>query len=53
MLKQLNATKNTPNARTMIIKRKKSCLETKRKFENIKEDKYEQMRSSRQNDKLE
>ena len=37
----------------MIIKREWSCLGSKRKFENIKENKYKQMRSSRQNDKLE
>ena len=37
----------------MIIKRDLSCLGTKRKFKNIKEDKHKQMRSSRQNDKLE
>ena len=37
----------------MIIKREWSCLGSKRKFENIKENKNKQMRSSRQNDKLE
>ena len=52
MLKQLNATKNTLNARTMITKRELSIQGKKRKCENIKVDKYGQMRSSRQNDKL-
>ena len=40
-------------ARTLVIKGEKSCLGTKRKCKNIKKDKYKQMRSSRQNDKLE
>ena len=40
-------------ARTMIIKREYSCVGTKRKCENIEVNKYKQMRSSRQNDKLE
>ena len=53
MLKQLKATENTLKAQTMIVKREKSCLGTKQKFVNIKEDKYKQMRSSRQNDKSE
>ena len=46
-LKQLKATENTLKASRLIIKRQKSCLETKRKFKNIKEDKYKQMRSSK------
>ncbi len=50
MLKQLKATANTLKAHTMSVKREKSCLGTKQKFENIKEDKYKQMRSSRQKD---
>ena len=37
----------------MIIKREVNCLGTKRKIENIKEDKYKQLWSSRQNDKIE
>ena len=40
-------------ARTMIIKRELSCLRTKRKFENIKQDNCKQMRRNMQNDKLE
>ena len=51
MLKQLKATKNTFKARILIIKREQSCPESKQKFENIRVDKYKQMRSSRQNDK--
>ena len=47
------AAKNTIKAHTMTVKRELSCLETKRKFKNIKEDKYKQIRSSRQIDKLE
>ena len=35
------------------MKREKSCLGSKRRFENLKEDKRKQMRSRRQNDKLE
>ena len=53
MLKQLNATKNMLKARTRATKIELSCLGKKRKCENIKVDKYKQMRSSRQNDKLE
>ena len=53
MVKQLKATGNTLKARTMIVKREKSCLGSKRKFKNIKEHKHKQMRNSRQNDKLE
>ena len=52
-LKQLNATKNTLKARTRTSERELRCLAKKRKCENIKVDKYKQMRSSRQNDKLE
>ena len=52
-LKQLKANENTLKAHTMIIKREKSCLGTKQKCENKQVDKYEQKRSSRQNDKLE
>ena len=37
----------------MILKRELSCLSTNRKFEKIKEDKYKQLRSSRQSEKSE
>ena len=53
MLKHLKATENTLKARTIFVKREKSCLGTKRMFENIKEHNYKKMRSSRQNDKSE
>ncbi len=53
MLKDLKTTENTLIARTLIIKREKSCLETKLKFENKQLDNHKQMRNSRQNDKLE
>ena len=46
------ATKNTLEERTMIMKRLESCLGTKRKVKNVIKDKYKQMRSSRQIDKL-
>ena len=52
-MKQLKASKNTLKARTMIIKTELSCQGMKRKFESIKEDKYKQMKRSRQIDKLE
>ena len=52
-LKQVKATESTLKAHTMNKKREKSCLGKKRKVENKEVDKYEQMRSSRQNDKLE
>ena len=47
------ATKDTLEARAMIIQREWNSLGTKQNFENIIEDKYNQMRSSRQIDKLE
>ena len=47
------ASENTLKARTVIMKTDLSCLGTKRKCENIKVYKYKQMRSSRQNDKVE
>ena len=47
------ATENTLRALEMIIKRKLSCLGTKRKCRNIIVDKYKQMISSMLNDKLE
>ncbi len=52
-LKLFKATENTLKAQKMIIKKQLSCLGAKRWVENTKEDKCKQMRSSRQNDKLE
>ncbi len=53
MLKQEKSSDNTLKVRTILLKREKTCLGTKQKCKNIKVDKYKQIRSSRQNDKLE